>query len=107
MIKSEYIIALDTGTTSTKGMLYRIDGGIVCVRSQSYRTYYPGPNMVEQDPEEVLGAVVKVVHDIISDNRINPAAVSALAALPALPSHEHDQLVGEPVGQILTLLSRW
>ncbi len=101
MIKSEYIIALDTGTTSTKGMLYRIDGGIECVRSQTYRTYYPGPNMVEQDPEEVLGAVVKVVHDIISDNRINPAAVSALVFCGILHSFLPVDRDGNPLSRAI------
>ncbi|KPJ84682.1 MAG: hypothetical protein AMS17_15840, partial [Spirochaetes bacterium DG_61] len=78
MKRGEYIIGLDIGTTSTKGLLFEINGSIVNMRSESYQIYYPGHVMVEQDPEEVLHAVIKVVYDLMTYSRIPSASVISL-----------------------------
>jgi gluconokinase len=78
MKRGEYIIGLDIGTTSTKGLLFEINGSIVNVRSENYQIYYPGHVMVEQDPEEVLHAVIKVVYDLVTHSRIPSVAVISL-----------------------------
>lgn len=74
----EHIIALDIGTTSTKGLLHSIGRGSGATCTREYRTYFPGPGMAEQDPEEVLDAVVEVVRELIHLNSVDPMAVSAL-----------------------------
>jgi gluconokinase len=78
MKKTSSLIALDIGTTTTKGILYSIDDGTLLAGSQSYRSIFPSPGRAEQDPDEVLGAVIQVVRALIDDNDIDPATVSSL-----------------------------
>ncbi len=82
MQRGTYIIALDIGTTSTKGILYciggqyRIRGEISDSASLSYPSHFPFPGYVEQDPDDVLGAVVSVVSALTK--KIHPQDVQAL-----------------------------
>ena len=78
MKEDGHIIALDMGTTSTKGLLYAIGRGILSTRSREYRTYYPSQGRAEQDPDEVLNAVVQVVHDLVTGSDIDASSVRAL-----------------------------
>ncbi|MFW6139192.1 MAG: gluconokinase [Spirochaetota bacterium] len=78
MSEKNYIIALDMGTTSTKGILYRINGDIEAIRSQDYSTYYPALSLVEQDPDDVLRAVIQVVGKLMKESALRPQDVSAL-----------------------------
>lgn len=74
----DHIIALDIGTTSTKGLLHSIGRGNIATCAREYKTYFPGPGMAEQDPEEVLDAVVEVVKELVHLNSVDPARVLAL-----------------------------
>jgi len=75
---NNYLIALDIGTTSTKGILYKIGQNIVAASSQSYPSFYPSPGIAEQDQDEVLDAVLSVVQSLMQDSGIRPSSVSAL-----------------------------
>jgi gluconokinase len=100
MEKTSYIIGLDIGTTSTKGILYRMpvegirssgaapkDGcpkviaGSDCldVHTETHTRSLGRHGSVEQDPDEVLGAVVRVVRTLVSRNGVVPSRVSALS----------------------------
>ncbi len=94
MKRGTYIIALDIGTTSTKGILYllgsgnridsenhtggdyHINGEISKSESLSYPSYFPSPGYAEQDPDEVLSAVISVVAALAKN--IHPQDVGAL-----------------------------
>ncbi len=78
MKKTSSIIALDIGTTSTKGILYSVDNGTLFSSSQSYRSLFPSPGRAEQNPDDVLDAVIRVVRALIDDNDITPATISSL-----------------------------
>jgi gluconokinase len=73
-----HLIAVDIGTTHVKAILYRDKSGIIGQESEYYATYYPQPDFVEQDPEEIFGAVLKVIKRLM-DNSLTPA--NGIAAL--------------------------
>jgi gluconokinase len=77
--RKDYIIAIDMGTTSAKAIIYRLGGSIEGSESLNYSTFYPGPGLVEQNPDKVLEAVVKVVHMLMEKTGINAKSVSALS----------------------------
>jgi gluconokinase len=72
------IVALDLGTTSTKGILYEIGRGIIFTCSREYPTLYPAPGRAEQDPAQVLDAVVRVVHELVAGTNTDPSTVACL-----------------------------
>lgn len=51
------ILAIDQGTTSTRGLLVDAAGRVEPVFSRAHRQIYPGPGRVEHDPEELLANV--------------------------------------------------
>ena len=53
----DHVIGVDIGTQSTKALLVRQDGTIVCQHSRSYAPDTPRPNWAEQWPQVWLDAV--------------------------------------------------
>ncbi len=50
---SDYILALDQGTTSSRAILFDQDGQIVRSRQQEFPQIYPQPGWVEHNPEDI------------------------------------------------------
>ena len=46
------LLGIDIGTSACKAALFDEDGRVLAAKSQAYPVNYPGPGMVEQDPEE-------------------------------------------------------
>lgn len=55
------LLSVDVGTSSAKALLYRHGAGVLAEDWVAYRTHHPKPGWVEQDPDEVLAAVIEVV----------------------------------------------
>ena len=50
---SQYILALDQGTTSSRSMLFDHSGNIVSLAQKEFSQIFPHPGWVEHDPEEI------------------------------------------------------
>ncbi|MEO8406786.1 MAG: glycerol kinase GlpK, partial [Chitinophagaceae bacterium] len=50
---SQYILALDQGTTSSRSMIFDHQGNIVSVAQKEFRQIFPKPGWVEHDAEEI------------------------------------------------------
>ena len=48
-----YILALDQGTTSSRAIVFDLNGRPVAQAQQEFRQHYPRPGWVEQDPVEI------------------------------------------------------
>jgi gluconokinase len=78
MANSEFLVGTDIGTTSVKAALYRIGGDIEDYEFEDYPTYYPKPGFVEQDADEVLGAVIRVLRALVKKTGVDPSSVSGM-----------------------------
>ena len=56
------------GTTSTKGLLAGIDGRVVDLCTEGYVIHHLPGGIAEQDPDDVLRAVVNVVQNLMEKN---------------------------------------
>jgi gluconokinase len=97
----DYLIALDIGTTSTKGMLYRIHSGVIAVTSKGYPQYYPNQGFVEQDPDEILNAVESVVKSLVQEHSVKPSSVAAVVYGSFLHSMLPVDKNGDPLARAL------
>lgn len=61
-----YILAIDQGTSSTRAMLYTIDGQLIASSQHPIRQYYPHPGWVEQDPEEIWSKTLSAIKEVAS-----------------------------------------
>ncbi|UCE49714.1 MAG: glycerol kinase, partial [Phycisphaerales bacterium] len=50
---SQYILAIDQGTSGTKTVIFSSAGKIVAKASEPLKSYFPQPGFVEQDPLEI------------------------------------------------------
>ncbi|HID51809.1 MAG TPA: hypothetical protein EYP41_07230 [Anaerolineae bacterium] len=100
----ETVLGLDIGTTSTKAVLFDLNGGEVARgASRPYRTLTRQPGWVEQEPEEVWQAVVTAVSQITAQigPDVSVAAICMAAQSGSLLPAAAD---GAPVYPMITWL---
>jgi gluconokinase len=73
-----FLISVDIGTSSTKAILYEIGGEVVAEDRAAYRTYYPESGWVEQDPDEILAAVLAATKRLVAGAGVRASSVAAL-----------------------------
>jgi glycerol kinase len=75
---TQYILALDEGTTSARAILYDEKADVKAVGQREFTQYYPVPGWVEHDPEEIWRAQVAAVKDALHEARADPTMVSCI-----------------------------
>jgi len=73
-----YILALDSGTTSVRAILFDHDGQVCSVAQKEIRQIYPKPGWVEHDPQEIWFTQMAVAVEALGRARIRPADVAGL-----------------------------
>lgn len=61
----DYMIGMDIGTTSTKAVLYDLDGNVIAYSNNLYPLYRDSQGMAEEDPKEILQAVVNGLKEVL------------------------------------------
>ncbi len=75
-MSGRYVLAIDQGTTSTRAILFD-DKAWPCATAQAeLKQIYPGPGLVEHDPEEILRSVIETGRAVIAE-----AGAGAVAAI--------------------------
>ncbi len=75
---SNYVIALDQGTTSCRAIVYDESGTTKGIKQKPFTQHYPFPGWVEHDPEEILRVQIEVMRDVIAENGIRADRIRAL-----------------------------
>ena len=64
-----FVLGLDEGTTSARGVLYDVDKQeIVDIENSAIKQYYPQSGWVEQDADEIYKKVLKVSKSLFKKN---------------------------------------
>ncbi len=77
-MKTQYILALDQGTTGSRAFLFDAKGRVVSSAYQEFKQYYPRPGWVEHDADEIWLSCVKVIREAVQKSRINPQHIKAI-----------------------------
>jgi gluconokinase len=94
-----YIIGIDIGTGSTKGVALNAMGNILYSTQVSYPTIHPQPGWHEQAPEIIWQAFIKCISRTVQELHGHPSAVSLSSAMHSLiPVNEK----GEPMMNMMT-----
>ena len=75
---SDYIIALDQGTTSSRAIVFDKNGDIKGVAQQEFRQIFPQSGWVEHDPVEILNTQLGVVSKVMAEKSIQASAIAAV-----------------------------
>jgi len=63
---SQYVLAIDQGTTSSRALLFDHAGDIVASAQREFAQKFPQPGWVEHDPVEILASVEATVAEAIA-----------------------------------------
>src|SRR6478736_1458391 len=93
-----YILALDSGTTSARAILFDHGGSIRAVAQKEFAQHYPQPGWVEHDAAEIWTAQISVVVGALGRARIGPKDVAAVGITNQRETTVvWDRQTGEPV----------
>jgi gluconokinase len=81
---SEVVVGVDVGTTATKVVAFRLDGGALADARRGYRLHSPHPGWAEQDPDAIVDAVLDAVAEVVVAAREDIAAVSLSSVMHSL-----------------------
>src|SRR5438105_12845067 len=93
-----YVLALDSGTTSTRAIVFDRDGAIKSVAQKEFAQHYPRPGWVEHDPREIWSAQLGVAVEALGRAGIKPDEIAALGITNQRETTVvWDRQTGEPV----------
>ena len=75
---TQYVMALDQGTTSSRTILFREDGYIVEQASAPLSCFYPQSGWVEQIPEEIWESQKQTIDIVFSQAKVSLDDLAAI-----------------------------
>ena len=75
---SNYILAIDQGTTSTRTIIFDQNFSIISIAQQEFKQYFPNPGWVEHDPEDIWNSVIDTVRSAIKNGNINAQDIASI-----------------------------
>lgn len=97
----EYYLGVDIGTTSSKAVAFSNEGKVIKSFSFDYEMNHPEPDRSEQDPDEILQAVLSGIdHVVLAMSSRAPLFISFSAAM-------HSLIAIDDKGNLLTQCIIW
>ncbi|MGH3721235.1 MAG: glycerol kinase GlpK [Pseudonocardiaceae bacterium] len=95
---SQYVAAIDQGTTSTRCMVFDHDGRVVSAEQREHRQYFPHAGWVEHDPREIWANTKDVVAGALAKACLTAGDIAAVGiANQRETAVVWDRRSGEPV----------
>ena len=93
-----YILALDQGTTSSRAILFDIEGKVRTVAQQEFAQLFPQPGWVEHDPLEIWSSQVEVAREALARAEAKPSEIAAVGITNQRETTVlWDRTTGEPI----------
>lgn len=83
-MRSDAVVGLDIGTTSTVALVMRADGEVLASASRPARLFSPQPGFAEADPDEWWDNACATLREAIAASGVAPSGVCVTGMLPAL-----------------------
>jgi glycerol kinase len=74
----KYVGAIDSGTTSTRFILFDASGSIVAYDQQEHEQIFPRSGWVEHDPREIWQRTQQVITNTLEKSQISPEEIAAI-----------------------------
>ena len=74
----QYILSIDQGTTSSRSMLFDLNGRAVYTAQQEFTQHFPQDGWVEHDAEEIWSTTLAVVREAIARAADDAASIVAI-----------------------------
>lgn len=77
-MKSRYILAIDQGTSSSRAVVFDLEGSVVASAHEELPQIYPQPGWVEHDPEAIWQSVQNVTSGAMLNASISASQITAM-----------------------------
>jgi glycerol kinase len=77
-MSSQFILALDQGTTSSRSLIFDKQGNIISSAQKEFKQIYPQPGWVEHDAEEIWSTQFGTMAEAVAKARITMKQVAAI-----------------------------
>ncbi len=102
----DLILVLDEGTTSTRALVFALDGRVAAFAQQELTQFYPAPGHVEHDPREIWDRTLACARAAVAQT----GEVERIAAIGITNQRETvvawDRTTGEPLARALVWQDR-
>jgi len=75
---TQYILALDQGTTSSRAIIFDKQGSIVSIAQKEFKQYFPQPGWVEHDANEIWSSQLGVATEAIVKAGLSVENIAAI-----------------------------
>jgi glycerol kinase len=74
----KYLLSLDQGTTSSRAILFDLEGTIITSAQFEFTQHYPMPGYVEHDANEILKTELDAVREVLKRANVQKGEVAAI-----------------------------
>ena len=99
----KYVIGLDLGTTSSKAVVFDLNGKVTAESERLLTTYFPEPGWVEQDPAEIMEASIQAVKEAVQLSGVRGSELAGIGISCAM----HSLICADAEGKPLTKAMIW
>ncbi|MCD4710786.1 MAG: hypothetical protein K8R52_08075 [Bacteroidales bacterium] len=78
-MNDSYLIGIDAGTTSVKGLLISVNGSLQTVVQKEYSLEYREGEIVELDPEIYWESTLYIINKLLSQSSVRPEQIRAIS----------------------------
>ena len=104
---ADFVLALDQGTTSSRGLLFDSSGSIASVDQLEFSQSFPKPGWVEHDPEEIWQSQLSSARGALANAKARGADVAAIGITNQRETTVvWDRRTGEPIHPAIVWQSR-
>jgi glycerol kinase len=75
----DHILSIDQSTSATKAVIFNRKGRIIYRAAAGHQQFYPQPDWVEHDPEEIYRNTLKVIYQVFNDSGLTQDDFAVLA----------------------------
>jgi len=101
------VLAIDQGTTGSRALILDREGALIASAYEEFPQYFPAPDRVEHDAEEIWTSVRSVVGRALSESGLEPAAVAAIGITNQRETTVvWDRSTGRPLGRAIVWQDR-
>lgn len=107
MTNPSAVLAIDQGTTGSRALLLDHDGALLASAYEEFPQYFPAPDRVEHDAEEIWTSVRSVVRRALSESGLAPSAIAAIGITNQRETAVvWDRSTGRPLGPAIVWQDR-
>jgi glycerol kinase len=106
-MSSDYILAIDQGTSGTKAVVFNANGQVVAKATEPLRSTFPRPGFVEQDPQEIYDNVLASARKCIEEFESATSAASGAIAACGISNQRETLVLWDESGQPLCNAVVW